>query len=61
MLRLHRSQLNKIPLKSIIFFDMKSADQRKSYTLTLEVNGKPLVMEIDMGASYSIISGATHK
>ena len=29
--------------------------------VTLEVNGKPLVMEIDTGAPYSIISGATHK
>ena len=29
--------------------------------VTLEVNGKPLVMEIDTGASYSVISGAAHK
>ena len=42
-------------------FNMKSVDQRKPYTVTLEVNEKPLVMEIDMGASYSVISRATHK
>ena len=42
-------------------FNMKSADQRKPYTVTSKVNGKPLVMEIDTGASYSINSGATRK
>ena len=33
-------------------FNMKSMDQRKPYMVTLKVNGKPLVMEIDTGASY---------
>ena len=42
-------------------FNMKSADQRKLYTVTVEVNGKPVVMEIDTEACYSIISGAMHK
>ena len=28
-------------------FNMKSVNQCKPYTVTLEVNGKPLVMEID--------------
>ena len=42
-------------------FNMKLADERKPYTVTLEVNGKPLAMELDTGASYSVISGATHK
>ena len=42
-------------------FNMKSTDERKLYTVTLEANGKLLVMEIDTGASYSVISGATHK
>ena len=40
-------------------FNMKPADPRTPYTV--EVNGKPLVMESDTGASYSTISGATHK
>ena len=42
-------------------FNMKSEDQRKPYTVTLDVNGKPPVMETDTGASYSVNSGATHK
>ena len=40
--------------------DMKSADERNPYTETLEVNGKPLVMEFDTGASYSV-SDCGHK
>ena len=41
---------------------MKSAaDQWKPYTVTLEVNGNPIVMEIDTGASYTIISGTMRK
>ena len=42
-------------------FNMKSTDQRKPYKVTIDVNGKPIVMETDMGASHSVISGATHK
>ena len=34
-------------LEEYNLFNMKSADQRKPYTATLEVNGKPIVMEID--------------
>ena len=41
-------------VKEYNLFNMKSADHRKPYTVTLEVNGKPLVMEIDTGAPYSI-------
>ena len=42
-------------------FNMKPADQRKPYTVTLEVNGEPLVMKFDTGASYSVVSRVTHK
>ena len=48
-------------MEEYILFNMKSVDQQEPYTVTLEVNGKPLVMEIDTGASYSVISGALHK
>ena len=42
-------------------FSMKSADWCQSYMVKLEVNEKPLVVEINTGQSFFVISEATHK
>ena len=42
-------------------YEMKSEKQHQPYTVTLEVNEYPLVMEIDDGTSFSIISEPTSR
>ena len=61
MLRPCRNQLSNIPWRSIISSTWSQQIKCKPFTVTLEVNGKPEVMEIDSGASFYVISWTTHK